>query len=489
MSIAQLDVDIRIIATPDYKTKPVKQMEDDNSNKFDHIQDVLGQLTSLNTYTHMALGFLTDKEPEALAQKLQSAAKQLVWAFSFLGGHVIRRGASPERTGLATVVPYPTSDKRSIVIFKDCQQLCPSMQITLAAGVPMTMLDGDILVRRKGGPDHYAESKEAAPVLEIQANFIQGGLVVVFQGNHNIMDMNGMGYIIEMYAKALRGEPFTQTEVEMGNQDRRNIVRLLDPDKLPDMSKYMPITGVAASSRLEIQASSFDVRWAYFHVSASSLATLKSAASKPPGQPHNAMPVPWITTDDALSAWLCQRILIARLKRLPKIPKATICRAVNARRFLQPPISKEYTGHAVTCAYTEVALDDLLATSDLSGLAHQMRADVMSISSHDIQSFATKLNSLDNKGELSFGARLDLTAFDLTLSSWSALGVGNIEFGTVLGQPSFAKRPRLDPIESIIYLMPKTPEGHIDVACCLRNSDIIKLQQDAEFVKYGRYIG
>ncbi|KAJ4413606.1 hypothetical protein N0V82_008428 [Gnomoniopsis sp. IMI 355080] len=330
---------------------------------------------------------------------------------------------------------------------------------------------------------------QPAPVLEIQANFVQGGLIVVFQGNHNIMDMNGMGHIFELYASSLRGEPFTEVEVVAGNQDRRNIVKLLDPAQLPDMSRYMPTAGLKAPKTPEVQTISSDVRWVYFHFSANRLAALKTAASKPPSKTSNAVPVSWITTDDALSAWICQKILIARSRRLPKVPKAIICRAINARRFLEPPIAKEYTGHAVTCAYTEVLLDDPSATNDLSSLAHQMRGDLLAIKSHDIQSFATKLDSLDDKGMLSFGARLDLTAFDITISSWSALGVGLVEFGKTLGYPAFAKRPRFDPMESIIYLMPKTLEGHVDVACCLKDEDIKTLQNDADFEKYGRYIG
>lgn len=465
--------------------------DDDASDMFVHLQDVLGQLTSLNTYTHMALGFAVDEYADDLAQELHGAAEKLVQAFPFLAGHVIRRGSGIGKTGLATVVRYPAGKRPTIVVAKNCRHLCPSMQTILAAGVPMDMLDGEILAQRKGGPHQYDESEEPAPVLEIQVNIIQGGVIIVFQGNHNIMDMNGMGQIIQLYAKALRREPFNETELREGNRDRRNIVKLLDPSQLPDMSRYTAVAKEMASTPSESKTPLPNARWAYFHFPVESLVELKASASKSPGITSNAAPAPWITTDDALSAWLCQRILNARLQRLPKAPppKATLCRAINARRFLDPPIPREYLGHAVTCAYTEVSLKEPAATSDLPGLAHRMRSDVLATNSRDIQAFATRLHSLDDKGALSFGARLDMAAFDLTLSSWSALGVGTTGFGEVLGTPAFAKRPRMSPVESLIYLMPRTVEGHVDVACCLCRQDIESLRADTEFGKYGRYIG
>lgn len=464
-------------------------MDGDTSDKFEHIQDVLGQLTSLKLYTHLALGFAVDKEPNLILRELHNAAEQLTQAFPFLAGHVIRRGSGPGKTGLATVVPYPTGERPSLIVVKECQGICPSIASILASGAPMSMLDEETLARRKGGPDQYDESKQPAPVLEIQANVLQGGLILNFQGNHNIMDMNGMGQIIQLVAKALREEPFTEYEIAQGNQDRRNIVKLLDPGQLPDMSRYIPKPKVNNPDPPVALTTMNKVRWVYFTFSAQNLAELKATASTPTSESPHATTVPWITTDDALSAWICQHIFTARLKRLPKAPKATICRAINARRFLQPPIPKEYTGHAVTCAYTEVFLDDPAATSDLRRLAHMMRSDVLATNSHAIQSFATKLDSLDDKGGLSFGAQLDLSKFDITVSSWSGLGVGSVEFGKTLGFPAFAKRPRLFPIESIIYLMPKTPAGDIDMACCLQESDIISLQNDAQFTKFGRYIG
>jgi len=45
------------------------------------------------------------------------------------------------------------------------------------------------------------------------------------------------------------------------------------------------------------------------------------------------------------------------------------------------------------------------------------------------------------------------------------------------------------PVESLLYLMPRRPDGEISAARCLRDEDMALLRADEEFAKYGSYIG
>lgn len=51
------------------------------------------------------------------------------------------------------------------------------------------------------------------------------------------------------------------------------------------------------------------------------------------------------------------------------------------------------------------------------------------------------------------------------------------------------RRPKLVDFESLVYLMPKRPDGEVAVAISLRDEDMNRLKADEEFVKYGKYIG
>ncbi|ROW01240.1 hypothetical protein VMCG_05978 [Cytospora schulzeri] len=456
---------------------------------FERYQDVLGQMTFLKTYTHIVLGFRPNSSVAVITTELERAAKKLVEAFPWIGGHVVRQGKGPGKTGLATIVPYAPGDRPTPLVVKDVTGLCSSLDAIISAGVPMAALDGEVLAVRKGLPDVYDEAVEPAPVLIIQANIVEGGLILAFQGNHSTMDMNGMGQIIRLYGKALRSEPFSNVEIEQGNRDRRNVIKLLGPDdEKVDISKYRVRPPPANASPTSVPQPS--LHWVYFHFSGPKLAELKAIASGPsvgdPGEPS----LQWVSTDDALFALICQRVTAARVKRMEKKQQVIFCRAVNGRRFVEPPIPKEYMGHLVTCVYTTAPLDSSSATDDLPELARRMRVDLLSTQSLEIQSLATALDESDDKGSISYGSPLDMSDWDLMISSFSGLGLNQTDFGSVLGgRPLFSKRPRFTPLESLMYFMPKTSEGDVDVACCLRTEDIESLRGDEKFLKYAQYVG
>lgn len=456
---------------------------------FGRYQDVLGQMTFLKTYTHIALGFRSNNSVVAITRALEAAAGRLVETFPWIGGHVIRQGKGPGKTGLATIVPYAPGERPTPVIAKDVRGVCPSIDDIVDAGAPMAVLDGEVLAVRKGLPDGYDETEEPAPVVVIQVNIIEGGFILAFQGNHNTMDMNGLGQLIRLYAKALRDEPFTDVEVEQGNRDRRQVIKLLGPDdEKVDISRFL--VKPPSNDTTEAKLPPTDLQWVYFHFSRSKLASLKAAASGSPERDSGEGEPQWISTDDSITSFLCQSITAARMKRLEKKQQVIFCRAVNGRRFLEPPLPREYMGHMVTCIYPTVSLHSATATSDLPALARQMRADVLNVRSLEIQSVATAMNELDDKGGISYGAPLDLSGWDLMISSFSGLGLNQTDFGTVLGgKPLFSKRPRFTPLESLMYIMPTTSDGDIDVACCLRAEDIGNLRNDARFLDYCKYVG
>lgn len=444
---------------------------------FSRYQDVFGQLMFLKTYTQIVLGFPTPEpvSDEAITKNLEAAAKTLTDAFPWLSGHVIREGAGPGKTGLAKIVPYAPGTRLTPVVAKDCRNLCPSFQTIVDAGAPMSMLDGEILSSREGIPCGYDESIEPAPVLLIQANFIEGGVLVTFAGQHNIVDMNGLAQLIRLFAKACRSESFTQLELEQGNRDRRTVIRLLSPDELKtDVTPF----------RVQGDHPEPDVpsKWVYFHFPGSSLAELKSVASTPGS---------WVSTDDALSALVCQRITAARIQRLGSGQPgatATFCRAINSRRFVETRVPPEYMGHMVYCIDRKLSLDDAAGAMDLSVLAGKLRDDLKNLQPVEIHSFVTALSETDDKGSMVYGATLDASRYDVMFSSWAGQGLYQQSFGK-LGNPQIAKRHRFKPMEGLIYFMPRTDAGDIDVAVCLREEDIDRLRVDEILTKYGKYIG
>ncbi len=94
------------------------------------------------------------------------------------------------------------------------------------------------------------------------------------------------------------------------------------------------------------------------------------------------------------------------------------------------------------------------------------------------------LNRTPDKSIISFTATLDLSA-DIMLISWAQLDCYELDFHLGLGKPEAVRRPQFDPL---IYLMPRTPDGQIVVAVCLRDEDTERLRADEKFAKYRSYM-
>lgn len=107
---------------------------------------------------------------------------------------------------------------------------------------------------------------------------------------------------------------------------------------------------------------------------------------------------------------------------------------------------------------------------------------------YSTRALATFLDRTPDKNIVSFTATLDLSA-DIMLSSWAKLDCYELDFNLGLGKPEAVRRPQFEPVESLIYLMPRTLDGEIAVGICLRDEDMERLKADEEFAKYGRYIG
>ena len=101
---------------------------------------------------------------------------------------------------------------------------------------------------------------------------------------------------------------------------------------------------------------------------------------------------------------------------------------------------------------------------------------------------ATYMSRLPDKSSMSFTAKGNPST-DIMFSSWAKVDCWNLDFNLGLGPPESVRRPRFTPVESLMYLMPKTLDGEISAAISLRDEDLERLKADKEFTKYAKYVG
>jgi hypothetical protein len=452
----------------------------------DEYLDVLGQQPSLRIFTQLSFCFpVADASSRSsIINTLTAGLKRLSTSFPWLAGQVINEGAGEGKTGTFKIKPLEDIPRLVIKDLRD-DPLAPTMDDLRQSNFPFSMLDESVIAPRKTLP-----SETPVEVFLLQANFITGGLILTFVAQHNTMDMTGQGQVIRLFSKACHGETFTSDELTSGNLPRSNLIPFLDesyePDpKLDDQIRRFPPSNSISNSddNHPPPGPSSKCTWAYFTFDRDSLDALKSLATK-----TITLPSGFISTDDALTAFIWQSIMRARLPRLDPNVEAKLARAVDVRRYLDVP--QTYTGVLQNMTYHSYTLHKLI-DEPLGSIASQLRLAVDPQTS-DLRyrtcALATLMNRLQDKSITSFTASLELSV-DIMLSSWSKVDCCDLDFNLGLGKPEVVRRPRLDPVESLIYLMPKAQNGEIAVGICLRDEDMERLRMDEEFAKYGKYVG
>ncbi len=128
--------------------------------------------------------------------------------------------------------------------------------------------------------------------------------------------------------------------------------------------------------------------------------------------------------------------------------------------------------------YHKYSLQQLIE-APLGVIASQLRSAIdpnKSNLGYKTRALATFLDHTPDKNIVSFVATLDLST-DIMLSSWAKRNCYELDFNLGLGKPEAVRRPQFDPIESLIYLMPKRLDGEIAVGICLRDEDMERLRR------------
>ena len=356
------------------------------------------------------------------------------------------------------------------------------------ANFPFSMLHESVIAPQKTLAIS-GESVPELPVFLVQANFITGGLLLTFNGQHGSMDMTGQGQLMYLLAKACRNEPFTPSELTIGMMDRKNIIPLLDnaiPDPKIDYQKSKDDTPNAANPPAQLQHPPPKCIWAYFIFPATSLAALKSLAIK------TIPPSSFISTDDVLTAFTWQSIARARLPRLPSptTAQSSLSRNVDVRRHLSlPPTYPGLVAHSTS--HTSTTQD--LVQQPLGDIAARLRSALNpALLRQEKLAIATRLSRGETVPAVSAVA-VGGPSLDVRLSSWAKERCYDLDFGLGfgIGKPKALRRPAFTEgaREGLVYFLPKTLDSEIAVGLCLREVDLERLKGDEEFTKFGSYVG
>jgi len=444
------------------------------------ILDSFGQQI-LPIYTQICFCFSVDDAQSypRVIETLETALEKVQEQFPWLAGRVVDEGATSCRTGVFKIKSLGEAPRLAVKDLRDDSSF-PSMEALRLAKFPITALNEDIVAPRKTS---ISAGDLAGPeVFLVQATIINGGLILTFLGQHQAMDGIGQDHIIRLFSKACRHEAFTDEELSICNLTTTSAtIPQLDPshDVPPTVSTYQIVD---PNNQSTFGQNSAPCSWAYFSFNKTSLETLKSTASQ------TCPPTTFISTDDALSAFIWKSITLARLPRLNPATPSTFARAVDVRALLSLPVL--HPGFVQNMAYNTLTISDLLSMP-LGVLAASLRSKIdpqTSTLAHDTRALATLLATSEDRRSVSFAALLKRTS-DVFFSSWVKMGCYGYDFGQGLGRAEAVRRSRSHVTEGLAYLMPKTREGEVGLVVCLSEEDMLALRGDREFGRYAEYVG
>lgn len=445
----------------------------------DTILGVLGQQI-LPIYTQICFGFpVADAQSYSrIVESLEDALMKIYASFPWLAGRVVNEGASRSSTGVFKIEPQSENCR---LFVKDLRQdlSFPSLEVLRLEGFPLEVLDENVIAPRR---THIDAAQESSPeVLLLQANSIHGGLLLTFIGHHQAMDGLGQDQIIRLFSKACRNEDFTEEEQSMCNlTDSGPIPLLNESSELLSNLDYQIINNLSSSSRSDSQSRS-DCNWAYFSFSQSSLDVLKSIAAR-------TSQAKFISTDDALSAFIWKAVTSARLARLSASTPSTFARAVEVRRMLG--VSPIHPGFIQNMTYNTFSFQELVSMP-LGVLASHLRSEVAPETTTLVQdtcALATFLAHTPDKSCVSFAAKINGTS-DIFFSSWAKMRSYEYDFGPDLGRAEVVRRTKSHATEGLMYLMPRSPNGEIGLVICLSKEDMAALRKNDEFSRFAEYVG
>lgn len=447
--------------------------------------DIYAQRSRINRiYTQMTLCFsIADHNNiESYSEATEILTKglaRLSASFTWIAGKIVNKQG--------TWMIEPSNVSLVIKDFREDSKL--AWEALQRANFPFSMLhERQIAPRNTMTICKYFEVPNPdLPVFRVQANLVIGGLLLTLVGQHGSMDMTGQGQVMHLFAKACRDEPFTKSELSVGNTNRKHVVKLLDENTAgPGLDEQIMRGTSAISGELPKTIAPHAPRciWAYFDFSAASLIALKSRAVETKSSNSK-----FVSTDDVLTALVWLAITRSRLARLDNISSlnSSLIRTVDARRYLSLPSA--YPG-MITSSTRHTSAVDALTKQSLGDISVQLRSalDPASIE-HTMRSSATSLAKPGWQAPKRSGVATSVPQLDVKLSSWAKENCYDLDFG--FGKPTAVRRPQFveGSREGLVYFLPKTLEGDIAVGVCLTEDDLGRLREDNDFAKYADYIG
>lgn len=451
-----------------------------------------------------------DLKQETIRTLLQNSLSALVAEYPYLTGNVRRDNSGKAfRLGhLALDIPEPFEESK--ILFKDLVQPGSDFKLTYpelkAAGMPLQNLDARAFAPLTAGIG------QTCKVFSVQANFIDGGLLLALCFHHNFVDAYGAGRIIARFsehcdgsaaASKLNGASSGNGMPEIFNID--GIQASYDHKKLkqdPHLwqlncldwkeppKDYVPFEWPIFLPSL-MPPQDPPVNSFVFSFTSQALAELKKLATPSDSDA-------WISTNDALAAFLWRHTMRARFPWSVqgaadpsgnKADMSNVIVALDGRKELSIPPS--YVGNVLFHCFTNLPISHVGGkNTPLGEIALSIRKTINKARNKKLLTEVVALAAtLPDVRTIRFAS--DNLDKDLYTTSWIDLPFYHLNWGP-LGKVEFFRIPDKQFYSLSCILPPRqgdgVGDGVVDVIMSLKEPHGVRLRSDEEFARFAKYV-
>ncbi|KAL7908547.1 putative enoyl-CoA hydratase/isomerase family protein [Trichoderma velutinum] len=335
-------------------------------------------------------------------------------------------------------------------------------------------------------PDVAYVSEEPVPVCAFQANFIEGGLLLVVSIVHIAADGRGVTQVINIFAnqllKAQSGElglPLQQRE-DVYHSDRTVLVT--GNGAQGAIENHAAWTSEPMSAHLKIR--DVETSCQTFRISAKALVELKSVASAPSRGPDA-----WVSTNDAITGFIWRSIMLARHRAgiLADGTTTHLAQPIDCRTLLRLP--DPYFGNVLYVTKTSTPL--AVIADDQSGIAeasHMVRAELNSMTADKFRDLLAYAERTEKEFHTRGNIIEDLAEGGLMITSHFKFGLHEMDFGPIFGDGHMKalRLPATGTVCGVIIVMPRLDDGSCEFLITEEPKTIQCLLQDEIFARFTR---
>ncbi|KAK5453157.1 hypothetical protein LTR20_010923 [Exophiala xenobiotica] len=431
----------------------------------------------------------------SVVSRLNNFVRKNVDAKPYLSGYVVSAQKPSKHVGAVEIrftdrdfVEYPKVNVRHLT----SDEVPYSYEELKEMGLPPSVIKPEVVSALSESAD-----EERAPVFRVQANVVEGGLIVSVYLHHCISDGTGVGLLISgsllqdclHFDRHLDGRGYQTPCLSQrldAFADQNSIVRqelsYSSPNQIND--RQLQCKTFKPTSKANGNAS-IQGRGCVISIPLAGLAGLKEALEAHAGGS-------FISQNDALQALIWHSMTRARIPSLSadsSIKESKLLIPVNIRNKLKKPLPDSYFGAAIDFASAKTPLPHLVCSSDtaLATSAIAIRRAIEGVNEPYIRQAIALARYGDPKDDVRDlqASNMDRSkGADMYVTSWEKLKCYEATFEMGIGPPDWVRKPWSRDPGSCIVLPRDERKDYLEVVIQMTEDDMARLLKDQEFMKY-----